>query len=323
MTHQPPAPAALLPIGHQAVWRYFREAAAAGSLAHAYILSGPAGVGKSTLALSLAAELLGATPEAVLAHPDCSVVSRLIDPKNEVLRQEITVAQARAAREWLSRRPWGAGGYHILIIDEADRLNAEATAALLKVMEEPPPQSLIFLLVAEAAALLPTIRSRASVCWCGPVPASELVAGLVARGYQEPEAQAASAQAFGRPGWAIRYLTDLDWRTAREGERTRWGRLLGSPWYVKVEEINQLLSNRDGGGERERALFAIHCWIGAWRGVLAAAGGETSPGEHPSGTEVYSLLDIARYLDALHQAIGLIAQNVNPRLVLENAVLDW
>jgi DNA polymerase-3 subunit delta' len=128
------------------------EAALAEGPAHAYLLHGPAGVGKRTAAFALAAALLGdeRRVEARL-HPDLYV----LEPLGEMIR----IDDVRALRHDLHMRPFEAERRVYLVLD-AQRMNEDAADALLKDLEEPPPYAVIVLVASELGSLPPTILSR-------------------------------------------------------------------------------------------------------------------------------------------------------------------
>ena len=127
-------------------------AALAEGPAHAFLLHGPAGVGKRTAAFAFAAALLG-DERRVLArtHPDLY----LLEPLGEMIR----IDEVRALRHDLHMRPFEAARRVYLVLD-AQRMNEEAADALLKDLEEPPPYAVIVLVASELGPLPPTILSR-------------------------------------------------------------------------------------------------------------------------------------------------------------------
>lgn len=165
--------------GHDRAVEQFRSAWDARALHHAWLLAGPRGVGKAHFARLAATRLLSeaagpevggpglATPDdhriakliAAGSHPDLRWLERLPKERGEGLARNITVKQIRELGEFLgltaALSPWRA-----VVIDSMDDLEKSAANALLKMLEEPPANS-VFLLVSHAPGrLLPTIRSR-------------------------------------------------------------------------------------------------------------------------------------------------------------------
>jgi DNA polymerase-3 subunit delta' len=210
-------------FGHAAEEAVLAEAALSGKLHHAWLITGPAGVGKATLAFRFARWLLAglpvsrglpplAVPEghpvfrrmAASAHADLRVLRRTVNGKTGKLRDEIGVDEVRAAGGFLKLTP-AEGGWRVLIIDRADELNTSAANALLKLLEEPPPRAVI-LLVCNAAGRLPaTVRSRCRRLPVGPL-APEAMAQALARFLPEvtqAERARLAALADGSPGRAL------------------------------------------------------------------------------------------------------------------------
>ncbi len=183
----PPAPrtnAELL--GQSGAERTLLEADRSGRLPHAWLLTGPRGVGKATLAYRFARFLLsdagaggaggglfGDKPQDLALDPghqvfrrvasgghlDLLSVERALDERSGKLRREIVVGDARAVGQFLHMTP-GEGGWRIVVVDCAEEMNRNAANALLKALEEPPRRALLLLVSHAPGRLLPTIRSR-------------------------------------------------------------------------------------------------------------------------------------------------------------------
>lgn len=167
-------------VGHKAAESRLLQAHQSGKLHHAWLISGPRGIGKATLAYRFAKFLLQVpsaekaaahnslyiAPEthsfrqvAAGAHPGLLVIQRAVDQRNKRLKTEIAVDDARLAQDFFGQTA-GAGGWRVAVVDPADELNAASANALLKLIEEPPKQSIFLIVCHQPGRLLRTIRSR-------------------------------------------------------------------------------------------------------------------------------------------------------------------
>lgn len=160
-------------LGQDAAEVVLAEAVRAGRLHHAWLLTGPPGIGKATLAFRFARRLLAGSGEGLAvppthptfrriaagAHADLLTIERAWDAKRKRLRGEIVVEDVRRIADFLHLTP-AEGGWRVVLLDGAEDLNRNAANALLKVLEEPPPRALLLLICAAPGRLLPTIRSR-------------------------------------------------------------------------------------------------------------------------------------------------------------------
>jgi DNA polymerase-3 subunit delta' len=205
--------------GHEAAEAEFEAARARGRLHHAWLLTGPEGVGKATFAYRAARRLLGApadprhgvlgaSPEHPVsrqvigrAHPDLLVLERV--GEDGKLRKNIPVDDARRLSEFFSKSPASAP-HRVAIIDAADDLNVNAANALLKTLEEPPPKGVLLMVAHSPGRLLSTIRSRCRRLAFQPLSLEE--AADFVRGRAEVSEEAAlrlARMAGGAPGRAL------------------------------------------------------------------------------------------------------------------------
>lgn len=170
-------------LGHDDVVAEFAAAARSNRLHHAWLLTGPRGTGKATLAWAIARWLLAgggsddltvppdhpvARRIAAMSEPRLHLVRRPVDDKTNRLRSEITVDEVRKLLSFFHMSA-AEGGRRIAIVDAADELNTAAANALLKMLEEPPADALILLVAHQPARLLPTIRSRCRTLRLSPL----------------------------------------------------------------------------------------------------------------------------------------------------------
>jgi hypothetical protein len=276
-------------IGHEAIVRILE--ASLNDPAPAYLLVGPAHLGKRTLAERYVSLLLGLEPGDLhwRAHPDVFLLDVLEG------KTQISVEQVRELRERVALRPMRALRL-VVFIPAADRLNESGTNALLKVIEEPPAGA-VFVLVAEDLGRLPlTVRSRSVVLPFGNVPFRFIADGLEARGIHPTEALARAMSSRGRPGLAI------------DSQNITAGGSVFVRQFLQAKNAGFRLSFTE---ELARACDSSEEPAVAWREALLFAMRELGAwfGREPERALVLGLA----VLSALH-AVGTA---VSPRLALE------
>ncbi len=205
--------------GQEAAETAFEAARARGRLHHAWLLTGPEGVGKATFAYRAARRLLGAPaypangllgadPEHPVArqvsarsHPDLLVLER--EGPDGKTRKVIPVDDARRLAEFFSKSPASAP-HRVAIVDAADDLNVNAANAILKTLEEPPPRGVLLMVSHSPGRLLPTIRSRCRRLAFHPLGVEATADFVSARADVNPEeALRLAHMADGAPGHAL------------------------------------------------------------------------------------------------------------------------
>lgn len=186
-------------IGFEKEKKYFIRAVKDGVLSHAYLLSGPDMIGKKKFATEVY-ELMNRrtwTPN----DPDLLLISL----NTEEGESSITVDRIRELKSFLSLKAY-YGPYKCVIIDHADRLTVEASNALLKALEEPQPNVVMFLVSSQSKALLPTITSRCQEISCPPQSKEVIEDFLKQHKIKGEDAAFAAQMAAGRLGWAMRLV---------------------------------------------------------------------------------------------------------------------
>ena len=203
-------------VGHEKAVKHLSRSLEQGRLSHAYLFTGPAQVGKMSLAMDLARALncLGGDRPcddcaqcdriARGLHADVRVVDVGSGPsKTGASRTAIGIDQVREVQREASLKPY-EGRYRVFIFDGAERVTAEAANSLLKTLEEPPDQVVIVLLAPDAVALPPTVVSRCRRLELRRVASALIARELGARFHLDGDrAEEIARLSQGRPGWAF------------------------------------------------------------------------------------------------------------------------
>jgi DNA polymerase III subunit delta' len=252
---------------------------------HAWLIAGPAGIGKATLAYRMARFVLAhpdpRTPAvqratslqvdadhpvarriAAQAHGDLLVLERTINEKTNRLRQDIQVDDVRRTVTFFGSTA-GEGGWRVAIVDAVDELNREGANALLKVLEEPPRRAVLLLVSHSAARVLPTIRSRCRLLALRPLLATEVARAAATAIGEDAEAANIKAAAAVADGSVRRALALLD------GEaldlRSRITALLEQLPAVDPRALHALGDRLYGSDPATLAAFVdtVNAWLSA------------------------------------------------------------
>jgi DNA polymerase-3 subunit delta' len=217
-------------FGHAEAEQALLDAYRGRRIPHAWLIGGPQGIGKATLAYRMArfvfahpdpaaaevqsarslavdAEHAVARRVAAQAQPDLLVLERTVGDRGK-LRQDIAVEDVRKSVSFFGSTA-GEGGWRIAIVDAVDELNAAGANALLKIIEEPPPRALLLLISHARGAVLPTIRSRSRLLTLRPLPAVDVAraaAAVLGRDAEAADVREAAALAEGSIGRALAML---------------------------------------------------------------------------------------------------------------------
>jgi DNA polymerase-3 subunit delta' len=267
-------------FGHGDAEQALLEAYRSGRIPHAWLIGGPPGIGKATLAFRMArfvlahpdpaadvvqrATSLAVPPENPAAglitaqsHPDLLILERTVGDTGK-LRSVIRVEDARKVAMFLGSTA-GFGGWRVVIVDAVDDLNAESANALLKGLEEPPSRTL-FLLVSHApGSVLPTIRSRCHRLMLRPLATSDLRQALAQATGESVEPDVIEA-AEGSVGRALSLLDGPAFKLRRQTAA-----LLGRLPVTDPRELHALADAMALSDPRvfEVALDTINDWMTA------------------------------------------------------------
>ncbi len=352
-----PTGGTFLTRGHAAAVRAVARAIRSEHPAHALLLVGPRGVGKTTLAMDLAAGLLCLAEDSsrrpcracaachkvqIGGHADLHV----LEP--EGAGEQIRIGQVQALASDLALTAM-EGRFRVAVITSAHRLNLDAQNALLKTLEEPGPATCLVLCADDAAPLLPTVLSRSARLRLAPLAVETLTDVLVQESHVQPaQARALAISSGGRPGLAIRLASQPEAVMARArisrsllglitaDRRTRLGAaadLISDGAAVDAALRGELppSAKRLQPLERRRAVqLIIEVWRDVGRDLAIASHG------HGKGVRDLDQLDellalaarveasaLRRFLDRLDRLMLAVEGYASPELTLDALLLSW
>jgi DNA polymerase-3 subunit delta' len=339
-------------IGQETAETAFLDAFRSGRMHHAWLITGPRGVGKATLAWRLARFLL-ATPEAdggmfgappppdtldidpdhpvahrvaALSEPRLFLLRRPWDERAKRLKQEITVDEARKLKRFFALSATD-GGRRVVIVDSADEMNSSAANAVLKALEEPPARTVLLLVSHQPSRLLPTIRSRCRTLRCQPLAADDLAAALAALDTPLPEdPRPVSALSAGSVGTACQLLNGGG--IGLYGDLVRL--LEGAPGLDRQRALDfcAKVGGRGSDITMDRVLDLVDLFLArlARSGALGPPTPEAAPGEAALMTRLCPSPSAARRWAQLAQEISErtrhgVAVNLDPAALLLDTLL--
>jgi DNA polymerase III subunit delta' len=319
--------------GNQQAQARLERAALGDAVSHAWLLTGPAGIGKSTLALEFA-RLLQCTgrdpasgePCGVCAscrkiahgnHPDVTVIEPEKGKRTlgvDIVREMIRLASLSPSE----------GRWRIFVIPDIERMALAGANALLKTLEEPAPGVVLLLTSSEPETLLPTVLSRCQVVPMLPLTPDEIAHALTEQ-WQLPDddARTLAALANGRLGWAARATEKPELREQRIHELEEIASLASAPRDERLRRAGAF------GTDVESARRVLELWTLWWRDVVLAAGGAShlalSGDLRKRAERLGARLGLERaqvFMRALLGAQLALEANANPRLTMEVLALD-
>ena len=324
-------------VGQEAAEQTLLDSWNADRLVHAWLLTGPRGIGKSTLAYRFARFVLGAggddgglfggqpalRPDSLAldpsdpvfrrvaagGHADLKTVERTPNPKTGKLRTGIVVDDVREVKDFMRLTP-AEGGWRVAIVDAADEMNTHAANAILKILEEPPERALLMLVCHAPGRLLPTIVSR-----CRRLPMHALdesvVADLLAQHLPDLPADDRTVLARLGEGSIGEALALADAGGLELYDEVV--RLMGSLGELDVERVHKLgaLVSRRGSEDKFATLRRlIDRWLGAM--IASAARGEALPeaiaGEAQVRRDLLARAPLEQWLGVWEKVTDLMAR---------------
>ena len=331
-------------IGQDRAVDALRAALRRGALHHAYLFAGPEGVGKGTVArlLAQAANCERADGDACGACPPCRKIARGVHPDVLVVERERDMARegrweprggrtpsrdivVDQVRELVDRRlslRRFEGRRRFVLLDPADAMNPQSQNAILKTLEEPPPETTLVLVSSSADGLLPTVRSRCLRLPFAPLPAAVVEDRLVAAGRSRELARLASTLAAGSLGKALALDAEAIGHRREAVEEAA---------ALPADDARTWIAFAKRRGEkREQARELCELLLVWLRDVLVrASGGATVPlalADLAGATEVAARLGpeaALRRIESVRRTIAALRHNASAPLALEHMLIGW
>jgi DNA polymerase-3 subunit delta' len=321
-------------IGHDWAIEMIRTSMANGRSGHAYLLTGPDQIGKSTLARAIA-QAFNCTGDQDGPCRNCQLIAANRHPDVRFIEPEVSgrgkltlkIEAIRQLQQDLNLSAYEAT-YKVAILKRFDATTDGAANAFLKTLEEPPRNVILILTAQDADTLLPTISSRCRTLNLRPLPADLIEQSLTTR-WHVPEEQAhlLAHLADGRLGWAVQAYTDKTILQERAANLTHLHEALRGN-RVRRFQLAETLANKP-----ELLPDVLRTWLSWWRDVtiLAYTDGTnatavTNIDQLPQLTHAAHSTSPQTATASLHQtnhAIWQLQRNANTRLVLENLFLDY
>ena len=317
--------------GHEWAVDMLKKHIVHGRTRHAYLFSGPPGLGRRRLALRFAQALNCPTPIEAgipcgicrdckqiesMKHADLTIVQS--DSEGGILK----VDQIREARRTLILKPY-MSKYRVALFLRFHEANDNAANALLKTLEEAPSYAVLILTADNPEQLLPTIVSRCEVLRLRPLRVEEVQRELESRGLESSRAKLIAHISGGRMGYALRLIENDTLLEKREERLNDLLTLLPASRVEKFAYADKLSKDKDSMRQ------TISFWLSYWRDVmLRTAQAETPLVNVDRNVEIEDLavrmdLPSARnVVGGLEEALEKLESNVNPRLLAEVLLLD-
>ncbi|MEE8442943.1 MAG: DNA polymerase III subunit delta' [Dehalococcoidia bacterium] len=307
-------------------------------LAHAYLLVGQPQTGKSVLARRLAQAVNCLEDDRPCGqcqqcqriergfHADIEVIAPARDERTNRMRTEIGIDQVRALERTAILGPY-EGRCRVFIIEGAERMSVEAANALLKTLEEPPPQVLLLLLTANLEGLLPTIRSRCQRLDLRPLSEETLLTYLTEeRGVALEDARLLAKLSGGRLGWALAAATDPKILDTRQQRLEALQEVVDGGLEQRFQYAQELATqfSRDRATTQEVLGF----WLLWWRDLLMLTQGVPELMKNLDWRESleeraprYQKDEVTAVVRELVATLERLGQNANARLALDVLML--
>ncbi len=301
-------------IGHKSRIRILENYLERKSFTHAYLFTGFPNLGKKEVALRFIGGILNLKDQdRVLAYPDLRILNRT---------KSIQINEIRELKRHLSLEPY-LGSYKIGFLPEAERMTREAANALLKILEEPPDDSILILTARDRKALLETVVSRCEILKFQRVRGLEIKDFLTKKGLDSDRAELLTRLSEGRPGQAIEYLEQDSKLKQETGLAEELFRLKEQPLSSRFRFVQKMI--KDGTAPES----FLNIWLKVYHDILLLkldclylVSGLISKRELLNLSQNYSADEVLFVLRLIGKISRDLKYNINKRLALEALMIS-
>jgi DNA polymerase III subunit delta' len=316
-------------LGHEWAVELLSQHIANERIRHAYLITGPQGVGRRSLALGMA-QALNCKQPVKPGHPclscsNCIRIKKMQHPDLTIVQAEqkggtLKIDQIRELQHGLSLMPYEVR-YKVAVLLRFEEAHPSAANALLKTLEEPSSQVILILTAESTESLLPTIVSRCETIRLNPLPLAQVQEGLQQRwNLSEKQAKLLTHISNGRPGYAINLYQNPEQLERRQVWLEDNATLIHSSRTARFLYVETLLKDKD----KELPRQALLVWLSFWRDILLRTAGTDIPltnlDREAEIQELAAKLDLGTARKAVlevEKTLHLLEGNANTRLALE------
>lgn len=326
-------------IGHKNIVHFLEKSILNHNLSHAYLFTGPKHLGKKKMTELFIANILcqetkrpcGQCPHCRQLksgfHPDIFIIKREPD-KSGKIKKNIGIEQIRSLKENLTASSF-LNSYKFAIIAEAEHLSEGASNALLKTLEEPEKKTILILIANDSDKILPTIRSRCQIIQFLPATKKEIADYFLNFSAKSNLSQTLANLSQGRPGIAIKFFNKQDLLERHNQQTELFLDLINQNLVEKFKAISEIINFKNESDNNILVLEdLLNKWTLALRDIIliknrTAQFVANQPLLKKMENIKFNQRSAIDWLSAIDRAKNNLRQNINPKLILENLVLNF
>lgn len=311
--------------GHKRIIKSLQNSLLFDKLAHAYLFSGPDHIGKMTLARYFAKSIqCQERTRPCQKCISCSQIDKNIHPDTVIIDREnsIKIEDMRELQHKFNLKH--QIGYKIALINHAEKMTEEAANSILKFLEEPKGKTIIILITEAEGILLPTIISRCQIVKFQPVPIEVIKKELYNLGISKQKAEKLAIFSTGKPGLTLAFIKSPELIQNRLLVVNQLENLIQSRLHERINFVSKI------GKDRSFILELLDIWLSYFRDlILAMLDSKNQINYNFLGDKLtkqttrYKKNELLEFIKNIYKTKILISKNINPKLALENLVINF